>query len=368
MNVETVNDVAPATANESSLPADTTSQAAPATTEAAPEPSMDDTMQAIWDKHHPPRDETGKFQSKTTDAGSDEPPDEETVSEGQTQEAETIEQASKPAIDPPVSWPREMKEKFAALPPEVQEYVTKRESETHSTITRLGQTAKAAEPLLATIEQNKDLFSKRNVSAEAGVSYLLAAQRKLDENPYAGIAWLARNYGVDLAQFANGSDAASPQNPMVLGLQQEIESLRRELNETKGVVTSREQQEAQAALQQNAALVERFFADKGLTENDEQELAVLVSAERELNPGKKPDQLLNDAYETFMARTPERRQRMFESQRQAEEARRAEADRKKAADAKKLATLNVKSSPAGVSSAKTMDDTLNEIARKAYSR
>jgi len=375
MELETANAEASASVSESPLSSPQAPEAvapppSPGAQREAAEAAIDADLMKVWEKNNPARDDAGRFQSKSPEAPAAETPIEatgETNTEGQTPEAKPVEQA-KPAIDPPASWSREVREKWATLPPDVQEYVARRESEAHSQITRLGQTAKAAEPLLNVIEQNRELFDRRQVSPDQGISALLNAQRKLDENPVAALGWLAQQYGIDLSMFANPDASASQQNPMVLGLQHELANLRRELAETKGTVQSRIEAEQQAQFTQYQTTVESFLAGKELSDNDEAELVVLVNAEKQLNPGKTPDQLLKDAYETFQYRSPERRAKVLETQMAEQRAREAKEAEKKATEAKKLQSMNVRSTPAGSSNAKSMDDTLQEIARRAYAR
>jgi hypothetical protein len=368
MELETANAGAEAPASESLSPAPSTP--APETN-ASPEPTvttdvtLDDDLRAVYQKSTATRDrdDSGRFVSK-------EPGEAETPAApvtDQNPEAERIEQA-KPAIEPPVSWSRETREKWAALPPDLQEFISKRESDAHAQITRLGQTAKAAEPLLQVVEQNRELFAKRNLSPDQGISALLNAQRRLDENPVAAIGWLASQYGVDLSAFANPDGTASAQNPVVMSLQHEIAALKRELAETSSTVkqTQAERQATELAKYQGA--VNAFLEGKNLTEADEAELVVLVNAEKQLNPEKSPDQLLKDAYETFLYRSPERREKTMREKLAAEQARQAEEAKKKAAEAKKLAGLNVRSHPASSANATTMDDTLRDAYRRAQSR
>ena len=374
MELETANAEAIASASETPSPAPSSPSETTPSTEAT-EAAIDADLQAIWEKNNPARDEGGKFKSTNPEAPAAETQSAatgETKSEGQTPEAGKVEQASKPAIDPPASWSRDSRELWSKLPPEAQEIVAKRESEAHAQISRLGQTARAAEPLLNVIEQNRELFSRRNVQPEQGVAALLNAQRKLDENPVAAIGWLAQQYGVDLSMFANADGSQSAQSPQVAMLQAEIASMRQQLAETSSTVRQTQAQaeaEKQAAeLANNQSAVDAFLKGKNLTDGDHSELAVLIASERQFNPGKNAEQLLQDAWETFQARSPERRQKMFEQQISEAQAKRDEEAKKKATEAKKLASINVRSTPASSPNGKTMDDTLQEISRRVYGR
>ncbi len=368
--LETANAGAIASASETPSPAPSTPSEQTPSPEAN-EAAIDADLQAIWAKNNPTRDESGKFKSNSLEAPAAETQSEatgETKTEGHTQEAGKVEQAGKPAIDPPSSWSREVREKWASLPPDVQEYVARRESESHSQITRLGQTARAAEPLLNVIEQNRELFSRRNVQPEQGVAALLNAQRKLDENPVAAIGWLAQQYGVDLSMFANADGSQSAQSPQVAMLQAEIASMRQQLAETSSTVRQTQAERQANELARHQSAVDAFLNGKSLTESDESELVVLIASERQFNPGKNAEQLLQDAWETFQARSPERRQKMIEQQISQAQAKRDEEAKKKATEAKKLASINVRSTPATSPNAKTMDDTLQEISRRVYGR
>jgi hypothetical protein len=367
--LETANAGAIAPASESPSPAPITPSETTPLPEAA-EAAIDADLQAVWNKHNPARDESGKFKSTNPEAPAAETQAEatgETKSEGHTSEDKPVETV-KPSIDPPSSWSREVREKWAALPPDLQEYIAKRESEAHSQITRLGNTAKAAEPLLSVIEQNRELFARRNVQPDQGVAALLNAQRKLDENPVAAIGWLAQQYGVDLSMFANADGSQPTQSPEVAMLKAEIASMRQQLAETSSTVRQTQAERQAAELAKHQSTVETFLSGKDLTEADEAELVAIVSTEKQLNPGKSAEQLLEAAWETFQYRSPERRQRLIEKQIAEATAKREAEAKKKADEAKNLAKLNVKSSPSSTSNAKTMDDDLREIARRVYGR
>lgn len=326
------------------------------------EGAIDADLQAIWDKRNPARDDAGKFASTKEPepvATSDEAPDE---TEGQPPAPEPIEQA-KPAIEPPVSWSKEMKDKWGSLPPDTQEFIARRESEAQVKISQLGNERAAFQPVAQVIEQNRDVFAKHGMPAEKGMALLLNAQRMLDDNPVAAIAQIARSYNVDLAAFGNGEGQQSPE---VAILQTELANLRAQLNETTNHVRSQQEAELRSVEQQHLSTIDQFLAGKPLNESDYEEFAVLIEAEKRLSPGHKPEQWLSQAYETFQARTPERRAALIEAK-AAETAEKLKAEtQKKAADAKKLGSLNVRSSPNASNAARSMDDTLREIARKAY--
>lgn len=83
-------------------------------------------------------------------------------------EVETSEQEDEPevpAIDPPVSWNAEAKERFKALPPELQKYWAERESERESGINKTQREAaearKAAESERTAVQQERQAYSQR---------------------------------------------------------------------------------------------------------------------------------------------------------------------------------------------------------------
>lgn len=336
--------------------------------EAPAETSSDEAitadLQKIWDSKNPPRAEDGKFASTKEQEPGEEAEAPET--EGQAPEIKEPEKVESPSIEPPISWPREMKEKWSSLPPDAQELIARREGEAHSKITRLGDEVAQTRPIAQVIEQHKDVFARHGMSHDRGIALLLAAQRQLDENPVAAIADLARRAGVDLSIFANG-DGQSTQTPEIASLQAEIKNLKAELSETSGYVRSTQEREQQAKATQIEATLDNFLTGKDIADGDIPELAVLIQAEQQLNPGKTAEEWLASAYETFQFRRPERREAFISKQVAETEAKRQEEAAKKAAEAKKHASLNVKSSPGASSSSRTIDDDLKEIARRAYS-
>lgn len=338
----------------------------PTQQEAAAVSTIDDDLQKVWDKFNPPRDgQNGQFQAKAPVAVNIDPAKQN--SEGQSPEAAVTEPAAKPAIGAPHSWPKEMQDKWASLPPDVQEFAARRDKESQAQISRMGNQLKQYEPVSQVLERHQEAFTRRGLTYQDGVHRLLDAQRQLDENPVAAIAAIARTYGVDLSMFgAKDGEGQPSQSPMVASLQAEISGLRRELNETRGIVTTREQREADAHRETLTGAIEKFLDGKPDLDNDEAqaELANYVEMQRKQNPAGTPDAWLSAAYDLWQYATPDRRTAQLNKQRVAEESERLAKAKKEADDAKRHSSLNVKSSPASPSSAQTIDQTLEEIARR----
>ena len=155
-------------------PAATEGNAAPAASTPTPEAprSFEERtatdMAAVFDRLNPhekvSRSETGQFESKA-------PTEDKT--EGQTQTETVQPEPAKPAIAHPQSMPAELRDKWLSVPPELAEWVGKREAEAHKRITELGETAKASEQIRSVIGRYQQSF--RGMSAEQGLEKLLAA-------------------------------------------------------------------------------------------------------------------------------------------------------------------------------------------------
>lgn len=340
---------------------------APEAVEAKSEPvafgseAHDAKLMAIYDKHIPPRSDDGKFAPKADGEveAAKSPEAEEQVS---VQPETKAEEPAKPAIEPPHSWTAEKKAQWAALPPDVQEYVAQRESEQHRQISQLGSKAKAAEPLLQITEQHRDLFEKHNLTPEQGYLSLLNAQRKLEANPVSAIAELATMYGVDLTRFAqavNEGHVRQP-DPEVIRLRQELASLRSEQN-------ARKQQESEQRYRSVETEIEAFSQSKPDWSAVENDVLVQVYAIKAANPDMDPKAILEKAYETARYANPTVRARILEDQRRADEEQRRKQAEAKAKEAKKLAPLNVNSkSGANPGTSRSMDEIMRSVAAKHY--
>lgn len=106
--------------------------------------------------------------------------------------ATEVEPASPPAIEPPVSWKADAKDRFKALPPELQTYVMERESERERGLSKTQQESadarKAAEAEAATYKAERQAYADRLgaiVDAVSNSNPKLAEWRARDWEKYA---------------------------------------------------------------------------------------------------------------------------------------------------------------------------------------
>lgn len=319
-------------------------------------PSVDAELQAIWDSHHPPRDDGGRFAQNSPaepeKAAGKEP-------EGQSPEPVPSEAPQAP-IAAPNSWSADMKAKWETLPPDAKEYIARRESDAHAQITRMGQQVKSFEPVSQVLEQNKDVFQGVGMTYEQGISALLQAQRALTANPVAAIHKLASDFGVDLAKLY-GSQESGSQPPQVVALQAELAEMRRQLADTSSRVMTREQRELQSQQMALEAQIADFVKDKPDFEAVEDDILALLPGIRAQKPGISAKELLADAYERAQWMNPQTRAKRLEAERKAEADKAAEAAKAKAADAKKAGSLNVRSGQNAKAAAQSLDQELRAI-------
>lgn len=339
--------------------------AAPADTAQAAELDMDATLAAAYDKatSEPARGDDGKFKSTKEPTAVEEgaePAPADTAEDQTSPEAEGTEPA-KPAIEPPVSWSREVREKWAAIPPDVQEYIARRETEAHGQISRLGQQVKAFEPVAKTLEQHRSTFERNGMSYDKGIEALLNAQAMLDTDARSAIHMLAQTYGVDLGAPANDQPAQSRET---LALRTEIEQLKRQIAETRTDVNASKAEKAaaaQAALEQE---VTEFAKTAPYFKEVEDEVVAQIAAIRARHPELAARQLLERAYKNAV-KVDDTISAKVEADRKAEEAKKA---REQATKAKTVASLNVKSAQQARPAPKSIDEDLSAVWDNIQSR
>lgn len=228
------------------------------TLETTDEPSLRDALESAFDEVESGADETGSAIGATDDLDEDGQPRDErgrwTKAQQEHYEAQQREQEAQAAeqggdaelrLAPPPGWTPAAKAAYAALPPEVQEAVARREMEINNGFKKL-QDYKGldsfAEMARASGTTLKDAFERYK-----------AAEDLLDRDFFGGTLSLCEMYGIHPVQLAQGIMAqyggGQGQQGAVAGLDQQSALLARELAGIKDTVrtlmTEREQQEQQ---------------------------------------------------------------------------------------------------------------------------
>lgn len=329
----------------------TESTAAPAvetTTTEAPA-SMEQTMEQVWEKLNPPRENNGQFKGQPEAAPIEAAPETETTDQAQQEAPGTAQ----PSTEAPNAWSAEEKALWAKVPPDAQSIIARRETEAHRTITQQGQQIAQLQPVSQVLERHRDSFVRNNVTPDRGMELLLAASNALDENPAAAIQQLAQQYGVDLKQIATGE---APQS------NQELVQLRQHVRQLESKLTAREQAEQQTRTHTLEQTIESFANREDVkpyyADLEAEILAQLPGIDSKLAPEKR----LEAAFEKAKWAHPTVRERILSDQRKADEEKRKAENAKQVAEAKKHQTLNQKAGN-GVAKVKgSMEDTMREVA------
>lgn len=341
---------------------------------AAQEKALDDDLRETFRKasgqtnEEQPRAENGKFAPKAAPEG-------QPKADQPAVEPKLEPKPEAPKIAAPASMPKELHEKFAAAPPEVQKFIADREAEAHKAISNMGRQVKGFEPIAKVLEQNRATFERNGATYEQGLSALIAAQNALDQNPENGIAYLAQTYGVDLRSLVarmygqqidqNGLDAGP--NPEVAALKAELAQVRRqqEYDAANRAAHDRAANE-QRQMQQRAVYeskIDAFAKDKPDFYEVAPDVLANIAAIQQTNPSLSADELISQAYERAIWANPKTRDAKMKA---AEAARLAEAA-KQATEAKRANGINVRGVPKSADPA-SLDEDLRAIFRKNAAR
>jgi hypothetical protein len=210
----------------------------------------------------------------------------------------------------------------------VQEEIRRRENDVANGFRQRAEQVNALEPIAQAIAPYQQKLALRGVHPASAVKQLLAVQDLLDHDPIAGIAHVARSYGVDLRQFSAALEQSQqPRNP-------EIEAVRNEVAQ----VTQFLQQHAQAAQQQEFGRinseVEAFRADAAHPYFEHVRPAMAQLMQNGLAA------TLQEAYDHCCWTNPEIRNRILEEQKRVEQSARQRTERE-AVDRARRASVSV---------------------------
>jgi hypothetical protein len=260
-----------------------------------------------------------------------------------------------PSIPPPNTWRKEVAEKWAAVPPEVQQEVLRREQDFHKGIEQYRQEAQFGGSMRQALEPFIPTMQALGVTPDVAVQNLLQADAKLrfgsPDEKVQFLGFLAQQYGVDIGKVQEYKPA--PVDPTLSALQQQMRQL-------QGYIEQQQNLGRQQAEETLHSEISRFAADPAHVhfEAVREHMAALLQAGLATS--------LDDAYAQAIYANPQTRQALTQQQAQAQR----EEAAKKAEAAKRMASVNVRSRPAlpaDIAAGQTMDDTIRETLRRLTS-
>jgi hypothetical protein len=295
------------------------------------------------------RDERGRFAAKAEDAtpAVDDLPLEEAEAALADDEPEA---EAKPA---PGSWPKEMKERFGALPADVQDYVIQREADVSRAINQYSQKAKAYDQLAGTLAPYEPILRADGLEPVGVINGLMQTYQTLrNAAPHQkaiAVAQMVQQFGVDLSLLSE--DGQQPGNsaydPQVYD----------KLNRLENELLQRRHAEEQAAEREVMTTIDQFRVNAPHFDAVQAHMGAL------LQNGAAKD--MQDAYDQACWANPEVRATLLREQ----EAKRREAVAARVAAAKKAAVVNIPTRGTLPPSAPTgsMEDTMREVLRRMNS-
>lgn len=279
-----------------------------------------------------------------------------------TDEPQDEEVAEEPEVitkQAPQSWKKEMRETFAKLPPEAQDYIELREKQMAEGIDRNNQDTRLGMAMRDAITPYKAEIARFNMDESTAVKSLLNAQYKLTngspEQRMAAYRELGKNLG-----FAQEEDQGEGQQ-----IDPEIKKLREELYGIKQALTINQQNVTRQQQAKVAQDVEAFAsADHPYFDEVADDIAAMIKVGHDLET----------AYEKAVWANPVTRQKEIARLQTEQEAKLREKAKITADTARKAAGLNVKTrdtsrTPTGPKATmRNLDSVLEESMREIKSR
>ena len=263
---------------------------------------------------------------------------------GKFAQAETVDAVEEPVWKrPPSSWKKDYHETWATADDKLKQYAYQREEEMKAGIEPLKSKAQFADQMQEAVQPYLQTIQGLGIDAPRAVKALMEADHALrfstPDQKLQLFNRLAQQYGVNLGQV-QGLPQQTVVDPMVYTLQNELNSVRGEVNNWK-------QQQEQA---QNSALLGEINQFSQKAEHFEEARPVMIQL---LQSGVATD--LQDAYDKAVRLDPT----LFDAIQQSKQAevdaqKRAAAN--KAAKSARAAAVSVKSStPGAVTTTKAQD-------------
>jgi len=198
---------------------------------------------------------------KADDQADDEPdgPDEADEVDEDEDEEETAEAPELEPMAAPNHWPKDFAAKFEALEAPAQHMFMERYKDLEGDYTRktqeIAKYKKRNEAFDEIMAPFKGDFERAGMDEVGAVRQLLAAHDYLRKDPQNAIAWLANQYGVDMAAIGNDPAAEDEfADPQVKALQQQVAQL-------TGFIQNQQTQQQSQVQQSTQSLIDQFAAE-----------------------------------------------------------------------------------------------------------
>ena len=188
----------------------------------------------------------------------DEPDEADEVDEDEA-EQETAEAQELEPMAAPNHWPKDFAAKFEALEAPAQHMFMERYKDLEGDYTRktqeIAKYKKRNEAFDEIMAPFKGDFERAGMDEVGAVRQLLAAHDYLRKDPANAIAWLANQYGVDMAAIGNDPAAEDEfADPQVKQLQQQVAQL-------TGFIQNQQTQQQSQVQQSTQSLIDQFAAE-----------------------------------------------------------------------------------------------------------
>ena len=204
-----------------------------------------------------PRDESGKFKSTKE------------VTEASSEVQEEVVAEEKPAKPRPSSWKKDYEESWGKLDPNLQDYISQRESDFAKGVSTYKSQWDQAQPIMSTIEKFAPVLQQNGLDAATWINSLGTAHQTLvygnPDQKLQMFAQLANDYGVDLNGLTGGQ-GVSPQFSMIA---QELSQIKNQWQQFQ----SQQEQQEQTQLKGE---IESFSKDKPYFDDVRETMAGLL--------------------------------------------------------------------------------------------
>jgi len=334
--------------------------------QSTPEPSMDEVMGAAFDELEArgnPVEETepvigSEPEKEVVEAKEEIAEPEEDNSEAAEEESDSDEPAEEQTITAPQSMSAKDREKFYALPPEQQSWLTDRAKEQEAYLTKksmeLAEQRKAYDKLEQVIAPRRQQLAMDGMDEGTAIGQLFALSDFANQNPVGFVQYLFQQRGIPLSALTeSGEGNAAQVDPQLTAMQREIHGLKDYFAQ---------QTQAQQTQQSESVSndIQAFAAEHEFYSELEQDMVPLVAGFRQSHPGLSNKEYLAKAYKAALAVNDEVAAKVS-----ADENAKRLAETKKAADkAKKATGTNLRSKaslPPAAAKAKSVDDFIGAL-------